>query len=62
MQRFTSSTHTALIFSGEPVFAGIFGYYLLDERLGGWSVFGCILILAGMVISEFKFSGVEDSE
>lgn len=57
MQRFTSSTHTALIFSGEPVFAGIFGYYLLDERLSGWSVLGCILILAGMVISEVRFSG-----
>jgi drug/metabolite transporter (DMT)-like permease len=62
MQRFTSSTHTALIFSGEPVFAGIFGYYLLGERLGGWSVLGCFLILAGMVISELKFSGDADSE
>jgi len=62
MQRFTSSTHTALIFSGEPVFAGIFGYYLLGERLGGWSVFGCILIFAGMIISELRFSGKEDIE
>jgi len=57
MQRFTSSTHTALIFSGEPVFAGIFGYYLLGERLSGGSVLGCILILAGMIISELRISG-----
>ena len=62
MQRFTSSTHTALIFSGEPVFAGIFGYFLLGERLSGWSVLGCILILAGMIISELRISGKEDSE
>ena len=62
MQRFTSSTHTALIFSGEPVFAGIFGYYLLGERLSGWSIFGCILILAGMVISELRISGRGDSD
>ena len=57
MQRFTSSTHTALIFSGEPVFAGIFGYFLLGERLSSWSVLGCALILAGMIISELRISG-----
>lgn len=62
MQRFTSSTHTALIFSGEPVFAGIFGFCLLGERLSGWSVFGCILILAGMVISELRISGRADTD
>lgn len=62
MQRFTSSTHTALIFSGEPVFAGIFGYYLLGERLGGWSILGCFLILAGMIISELRISKKGGSE
>lgn len=60
MQRFTSSTHTALIFSGEPVFAGIFGYFLLGEVLGPASVAGCVLILAGMVVSELKFTGKGD--
>ena len=60
MQRFTSSTHTALIFSGEPVFAGIFGFYFLGERLSGGSIIGCFLILAGMVISEVKISGKEE--
>jgi len=53
-QRFTSPTHTALIFTGEPVFAGIFGYFLLNERLSDWAIFGCVLILSGMVISELK--------
>jgi len=62
MQRFTSSTHTALIFSGEPVFAGIFGYYLLGERLSSWSVLGCILILSGMAISELRISDRKDSD
>lgn len=60
MQRFTSSTHTALIFSGEPVFAGIFGYFLLGEKLGTWAIAGCFLILAGMIVSELKFTGRED--
>lgn len=54
MQRFTSPTHTALIFSGEPVFAGIFGYWLLGEHLAMTAVTGCGLILAGMFISELK--------
>lgn len=60
MQRFTSSTHTALIFSGEPVFAGVFGYFLLDEVLGMASVVGCLLILAGMIVSELNITGKED--
>lgn len=54
MQKFTSPTHTALIFSGEPVFAGIFGYFLLNENLSSNAVTGCVLILAGMCISELK--------
>ena len=53
-QRFTSPTHTALIFTGEPVFAGIFGYFLLNERLSDWAIFGCVLILCAMIISELK--------
>ena len=60
MQRFTSSTHTALIFSGEPVFAGIFGYLLLGEILGTAAIAGCFFIFAGMIVSELKFTGRED--
>ncbi|MCL1833700.1 MAG: DMT family transporter, partial [Leptospirales bacterium] len=60
-QRFTSPTHTALIFSGEPVFAGIFGYIILNERLSDGAIFGCVLILLGMIISELKiFKAADD--
>jgi len=63
MQKFTSATRTALIFAGEPVFAGIFGYLLLGETLGKLAGLGCVLILCGMVISELKlFKGRADSE
>jgi len=51
-QRHTSATHTALIFATEPVFAAVFGWALLGERLTGWSPLGCLLILAGMVLAE----------
>ena len=54
MQRFTSATHTALIFTGEPVFAGIFGFLLLGETLGRMAGIGCFLILCAMIISELK--------
>jgi drug/metabolite transporter (DMT)-like permease len=51
-QRRTSATRTALAFAMEPVFAGIFGFWLAGDRLGalGWS--GCALIMAGIVVAE----------
>ena len=51
-QRFTTPTHTALIFTMEPVFAGLFGYLLAGERLGARGLAGCGLILAGMLIGQ----------
>lgn len=51
-QRFTTPTHTALIFAGEPVFAAIFSYLFAGEMLGGRAVLGCALILAGVLAAE----------
>lgn len=45
-------TRTAIILTMEPVFAGVFGYLLADERLGVTGWIGAGLILAGMVASE----------
>lgn len=55
MQKFTSPTHTALIYTGEPVFAAIFAYILAGEIPTGRGIFGGILILMGMLISELDF-------
>lgn len=51
-QRVIPPTRTAIILTMEPVFAGLFGYVLLDERLAlrGWA--GALLILAGMLTAE----------
>ena len=51
-QRVIPPTRTAIILTMEPVFAGVFGYVLLDERLAprGWA--GAALILAGMLTAE----------
>ena len=53
-QRFTSSTHTALIFAAEPVFAALFSFLLIGEVLGPRQLLGCGLILAGMVVAEMR--------
>ncbi|HVH85267.1 MAG TPA: DMT family transporter [Terriglobales bacterium] len=55
-QQFTSPTHTALIFSLEPVFAWITSYITLGERLGLRAGVGALLILAGVLISELPGS------
>ncbi len=55
-QQFTPPTHTALIFSLEPVFAWMTSFVFLGERLGVRAGFGAALILAGILLSELKGS------
>ena len=54
VQQFTTATHTALVFSLEPVFAALFAFLLAGERLEGRQLLGCALILAGMVVAEVR--------
>ena len=51
-QRRLSAARTALAFAMEPVWAGLFGFWLAGDRLGaiGWG--GCALIMAGIVVAE----------
>lgn len=51
-QRFTPATHTALIFSTEPVFGALFAYLLAGEVLAPAAILGCGLILAGMLVAQ----------
>jgi drug/metabolite transporter (DMT)-like permease len=53
-QRFTSPTHTALVFTMEPVFAAVFAYVLLSEQLSARALIGGLLILAGMLLAELR--------
>jgi drug/metabolite transporter (DMT)-like permease len=54
VQAITTPTHTALVLSLEPVFGAIFAFLLAGERLGVREIVGCLLILAGMLVSELK--------
>jgi drug/metabolite transporter (DMT)-like permease len=51
-QRRTTATQTALVFTVEPVWTAFFGFTLAGDRLGAAAWLGCILIMAGISISE----------
>ena len=53
-QQHTSSSHVAIIFSLEPVFAAITSYVFYGERMTGRVLLGAGLILAGIFIAELR--------
>lgn len=59
-QRFTIPTKTAIIFSGEPVFAAIFAYFMRGEVIGIKGIVGGILIFIGMILTEIEFNKVQN--
>ena len=56
MQQFTTPSHTALIFSMEPVFAAISAFFFAGEILTLRGLLGAGLVLVGMLIAEFTGS------
>ncbi len=52
MQRFTTATKTAIIFTLEPVSAGVFGYFFAGEVFTPTQLFGAALILGGILLAE----------
>ena len=56
VQRFTNPTHTALIFTAEPVFAVLFGYLLAGDQLTPRMMVGAALVIAGMVSGELRWT------
>lgn len=50
----TSPNKIALIIVLEPVFGGLFGYWLAGDRLTAMNMFGAVLIIVAMVITEMK--------
>ncbi len=55
MQQYTTPTKTALIFTMEPVMAGIFGYMLGHEVLSARGYAGSVVIFTGLLIAEFGY-------
>ncbi len=53
-QKFINSVKTGMILSLEPLFAAIFGYVFLDERLSLLGYLGGFLMLVGITIANTK--------
>lgn len=51
-QKFTKATHVALIFTMEPVFAGLTAYFYSHEKFTSNSLIGSLFIFFGMVFAE----------
>lgn len=47
-----SPTQTSIIFSFEPIFAAVFAYFLLNEKVSNFGFLGCVFIFSGLLISE----------
>ncbi|PIC71238.1 EamA family transporter [Sporosarcina sp. P16b] len=52
-QKYTTPTHTGLIFSLEPVFAALFAFIFVQETLQATGYVGAILILIGILTAKF---------
>jgi drug/metabolite transporter (DMT)-like permease len=53
-QKYTTPTRSAIIYSLEPPIAALFAYLILGEFLGLIGLFGGILIVSGLVVSELS--------
>ncbi|MCK5163626.1 MAG: DMT family transporter [Desulfobacula sp.] len=51
-QKNSPASHAAIIFSFESVVAAIGGWIILNEILSGRAIFGCTLMLAGILVSQ----------
>jgi len=50
VQKYVSSVRVALIFSLEPVFAAIFGFFALNEHLSYKEILGAFIIMIGVIM------------
>ncbi|HEY0735749.1 MAG TPA: DMT family transporter [Herpetosiphonaceae bacterium] len=62
LQRYTTATHTALIFALEPVFAAFFAWLWIDEALTWAVLLGGGLMLLGVIVAEVSFGRRADGD
>jgi drug/metabolite transporter (DMT)-like permease len=51
-QKTVSPTRAGIIYSFEPIFAALFAYFLLNEKISNFGLVGCVLIFIGLIVSE----------
>ncbi|NMG20357.1 DMT family transporter [Brasilonema bromeliae] len=58
-QRWVNAYETALMYTLEPIFAAVFSFLLLGEKLGVRGLIGAILVLVAMVFGQSKSQDAE---
>lgn len=61
-QKYTTSSHAAIILSLESVFAALFGILLLKEAMSPLMLVGCVLIFVAILIVEVDLKGSQGSQ
>jgi drug/metabolite transporter (DMT)-like permease len=59
-QKEVSPTKAGIIYSFEPIFAALFAYFLLNEKISNFGAIGGVFIFGGLIISEiydYYFNG-----
>ena len=51
-QKVVSPTKAGIIYSFEPVFAAIFAFFILSEKITNFGLAGCAMIFLGLIVSE----------
>jgi drug/metabolite transporter (DMT)-like permease len=51
-QKFVTPTFAGIIFSFEPIFAAMFAFFVLSEKISNFGFIGCVLIFSGLIVSE----------
>ena len=55
-QKSAPPSHAAIILSLESLFAALGGWLILTEEMSTMKIFGGLLMLAGVIVSQTKFA------
>jgi drug/metabolite transporter (DMT)-like permease len=56
------ASQAAIVSTFEPFFTILLAWVVLDQRLGGWQWAGALLVFAGVVLAEWRTTGVRVDE
>ena len=51
-QKTVTPTKAGIIFSLEPIFAALFAFFIIQEKISSFGIIGCIFIFTGVLVSE----------
>ncbi|EFU41084.1 hypothetical protein PVOR_15684 [Paenibacillus vortex V453] len=60
-QKYTTATRTGLVFSLEPVFAAMFGFWFAHEIMNSVQYFGAALVFLSVVIASVEVNTLKRS-